>query len=41
VKYKVDLAPRARKQLVDLDTPIQTRIVRKLEELAENPRPSG
>jgi mRNA interferase RelE/StbE len=41
VKYKVDLAPRARKQLADLDSAIQARVVRKLEELADNPRPPG
>lgn len=41
MKYRVELAPLARKQLAALDRPIRARVVDKLETLADNPRPSG
>ena len=41
MRYRVDLTPRARKQLGELDKPVQARVVRKLDELADDPRPPG
>ncbi len=41
MKFRVELAPPARKQIAGLDKTIATRILRKLDELAEDPRPAG
>lgn len=39
--YQVELKPRADKQLRALPRPVQLRIVRTLDELADDPRPHG
>jgi mRNA interferase RelE/StbE len=39
--YAVELKPSARKELESLPDNILTRVVRKLELLAEDPRPAG
>jgi len=41
VAYRVELAPLARKQLADLDRAMRARVVAKLEDLSDNPRPPG
>jgi mRNA interferase RelE/StbE len=41
VIYHVEFAPAAVKQLRSLDKPFQTQIVRRIEKLADNPRPPG
>jgi len=40
-KYSVEIKPTARKELEDLPDPVLARVVRKLESLADVPRPSG
>jgi len=39
VKFKVELAPNARRQLKKLDRPVQERIFRRLKRLENQPRP--
>jgi mRNA-degrading endonuclease RelE of RelBE toxin-antitoxin system len=39
--YRVELKPSAGRQLDDLDKPVRARVERKIDELAENPRPVG
>lgn len=39
--YRVELIPKAERELVALSKEIQKRIVRKLEQLANNPRCPG
>ncbi|MFO0701890.1 MAG: type II toxin-antitoxin system RelE/ParE family toxin [Nitrospira sp.] len=39
--YSIEVKPSARKELEALPDPILARIVRKLESLADTPRPSG
>jgi mRNA interferase RelE/StbE len=41
VQYTVQLAPAAKRQLRKLDRSIQERIVRRLDKLEKDPRPSG
>lgn len=41
VTYQVELTKKASKQLAKLSEDIQQRIKIKVQELAENPRPSG
>lgn len=40
-KYSVEVKPAARKELEALPNPILARVVRKLESLADVPRPAG
>jgi mRNA interferase RelE/StbE len=39
--YSIEVKPSARKELEALPDPVLSRIVRKLESLADNPRPAG
>jgi len=39
--YRVELLPRAEKQLRGLPSPVQVRITLAVRELADNPRPPG
>ena len=39
--YRVEVKPSARKELEDLPNNVLSRAVRKMESLAENPRPPG
>jgi len=39
--YTVDVKPSARKELEALQDNVLVRVVRKLESLADNPRPAG
>ncbi len=39
--YSIEVKPLARKELEALPDPVLSRIVRKLESLADNPRPAG
>ncbi len=39
--YEIVFARSARKELENLDKPLQVRILSKIEELARHPRPSG
>ncbi|MEC4813850.1 MAG: type II toxin-antitoxin system RelE/ParE family toxin [Scytonema sp. PMC 1069.18] len=39
--YQVELSPSAKKQLRKLSADIRERILVKLEDLAQNPRPDG
>ena len=41
MKYRVELAPAARRQMKKLSAAIQKRITGRLRKLAVNPRPSG
>jgi mRNA interferase RelE/StbE len=41
LSYQVELAPAAVRQLKKLTRDIQQRIVQRLEELAQEPRPDG
>jgi mRNA interferase RelE/StbE len=41
VKYAVEVKASARKELEGLPNSVLSRAVRKLESLAENPRPAG
>ena len=41
MSYTVQLAPAAKRQLRKLDRSIQERVVRRLEKLEKDPRPSG
>lgn len=40
-KYSVEVKPAARKELEALPDPVLARVVRKLESLADVPRPAG
>ncbi|GGM77470.1 hypothetical protein GCM10012275_55220 [Longimycelium tulufanense] len=40
-RYHVEWRPAAHKELKRLDRPIRARILRKVETLAEDPRPPG
>jgi mRNA interferase RelE/StbE len=40
-KYSVEVKPVARKELEALPDPVLARVVRKLESLADVPRPAG
>lgn len=40
-KYKVEFTPAAKRDLEDLDKPIQTQVFRRIEKLADDPRPHG
>lgn len=40
-RYKVQLAPAAKKQIKKLSKPIQKKVVKRLEELKDDPRPAG
>lgn len=40
-KYSVEVKPAARKELDALPDPVLARVVRKLESLADVPRPAG
>lgn len=40
-RYRVEFHPAAAKFLEKLDRPIRARILDRIEELAEDPRPSG
>ncbi|MES1206396.1 MAG: type II toxin-antitoxin system RelE/ParE family toxin [Pseudomonadota bacterium] len=39
--YRVEFKPSAGRQLDDLDKAVRARVDRKIDELAENPRPVG
>jgi mRNA interferase RelE/StbE len=39
--YRVRISPDADKQLARLDGPVRARVVQRIDQLAENPRPSG
>jgi len=39
--YKIELEPRARKNLALLDVPVRRRVSAVIEKLANQPRPSG
>ena len=39
--YAVDLKPSARKELESLPDTVLARVIRRIESLAENPRPAG
>lgn len=39
--YAVSLLPAARRQFLDLPTPLQTRLQPHIDALADNPRPHG
>ncbi len=39
--YSIEVKPSAKKELEALPDPVLSRIVRKLESLADNPRPAG
>lgn len=39
--YEIRIAPAAERAIAKLPTPIQTTVLAKLEELAEEPRPAG
>ncbi len=39
--YEIRIAPAAERAIAKLPTPIQTAVLVKLEELAEEPRPAG
>jgi mRNA interferase RelE/StbE len=39
--YQVEFAPTAVKQLRGLDKPFQAQIIRRIEKLADDPRPPG
>jgi mRNA interferase RelE/StbE len=39
--YRVEFAPKAQRQFKDLDRSVQVRLGRRIESLAENPRPQG
>lgn len=39
--YTVEWRPNAEKELAKLDKPVRARIVRRVEALANDPRPSG
>lgn len=40
-KYSVEVKPAARKELEALSDPVLARVIRKLESLADVPRPAG
>jgi mRNA interferase RelE/StbE len=40
-KYSVEIKPAARKELEALSDPVLARVIRKLESLADVPRPAG
>lgn len=40
-KYTIEWRPNAEKELAKLDKPVRSRIVRKVESLADDPRPYG
>ena len=39
--YTIEFAPRAAKELRDLERPDQVRVAAKIDSLAQNPRPHG
>jgi mRNA interferase RelE/StbE len=39
--YRIDFTPRADRQFKALDRPIQVRLGRRIDSLAENPYPQG
>ncbi len=39
--YRVEFTPAAEKQLKDLDKPFQMQVFRRIEKLADDPRPQG
>lgn len=39
--YQVEITPAAKRQIKKLVEPVQLAIIERLEQLAENPRPSG
>ena len=39
--YTIEVAPAARRQLRKLDPALQRRVARRIERLAEEPRPDG
>jgi mRNA interferase RelE/StbE len=41
VRYSVQLAPGAERDLAALDKPVQRRVAARIDALAENPRPAG
>jgi mRNA interferase RelE/StbE len=41
VTYRIEFAPRVKRQLKDLPREVQQRLTPRIEALAENPRPRG
>ena len=39
--YRIEFAPKAQRQFKDLESSAQVRLGRRIESLAENPRPQG
>ena len=39
--YRIEFAPTAERDFKSLDKPIQTRLARRIDSLAENPFPQG